>query len=68
MGDDAFFGAMRAWVAEHRHGFAAGRRLLAHLQRRTDADLVPIYRRYLQDVRLPPRGPRHGGVHPARPE
>ena len=68
MGDDAFFGAMRAWVAEHRHGFATGRRLLAHLQRWTDAALPPIYRRYLADVRLPQRGPRSGGPHLPRPE
>lgn len=49
MGDDAFFSAMRAWVADQRHGFASGRRLLAHLARHTDADLIPIYRRYLAD-------------------
>ena len=63
MGDDDFFGAMRAWVAEHRYGFATGRRLLAHLQRRSDADLLPIYRRYLADVPLPRRGPGLGGAH-----
>jgi aminopeptidase N len=68
MGDDGFFDAMRAWVAEHRHGFATGRRLLAHLQRRTDADLLPIYRRYLQDVGLTYRGPRTGGPHLPRLE
>jgi hypothetical protein len=63
MGDRAFFDAMRAWVAEHQHGFAAGRRLLAHLQGRSDADLGPIYRRYLADVPLPRRGPGPGGPH-----
>jgi hypothetical protein len=68
MGDDGFFGAMRAWVAEHRHGFATGRRLLAHLQRRTDADLLPIYRRYLDDGDPPRRAQRTGGPHLPRPE
>jgi hypothetical protein len=68
MGDDGFFGALRAWVAEQRHGFATGDRLLAHLQRRTDADLLPIYRLYLADVGLPHRGPRTGGPHGPRIE
>lgn len=67
MGDDSFFAAIRAWVAEHRHGFATGRQLLAHLQRRADGDLLPIYRRYLDDVR-PPRRSRTGGLHGPRVE
>jgi hypothetical protein len=50
MGDDAFFGAMRAWVADHQHGFTTGRGLLRHLQGSTDADLEPIYRAYLADL------------------
>jgi len=49
MGEDAFFDAMRAWVAEHQHGFTTGRGLLRHLLRAADADLLPIYRRYLDD-------------------
>ena len=68
MGDDAFFGAMREWVATHRGGFVTGRTLLLHLLRRTDADLLPIYARYLDDwdPRPPPRlptaeGSRHYG-------
>ena len=68
MGDDRFFDTMRAWVAEHRHGFASGDRLLAHLQRASDADLRSIYRRYLADVPLLRRGPSHGGPHGSRPE
>jgi hypothetical protein len=61
MGDADFFVAMRDWIAEHRHSFATGRRLLAHLQRRSDAELLPIYRRYLEEVDLPRRFPRSGG-------
>jgi len=68
MGDEAFFDAIRAWVAEHRHGFGTGRRLLAHLQRWTDADLLPIYRRYLDDVGPPRRSPPSGGPHGPRIE
>jgi aminopeptidase N len=49
MGDDAFFDAMRAWVALHQHGFTTGRGLLLHLLRAADADLLPIYHRYLDD-------------------
>jgi hypothetical protein len=49
MGDHAFFGAMREWVERHRHGFVTGDALLRHLLRRADADLLPIYRRYLSD-------------------
>jgi hypothetical protein len=49
MGEEAFFDAMRAWVAEHQHGFTTGRGLLLHLLRAADADLLPIYRRYLDD-------------------
>jgi aminopeptidase N len=67
MGDDAFFGAMRSWVDEHRHGFVSGRALLRHLLRSTGADLEPIYHRYLdgpavaRPFRLAARpGPRYG--------
>jgi len=56
MGDDAFFDAMRAWVGANQHGFATGRELLLHLRRSTDADLLPIYERYLDDP--DPRAPR----------
>jgi hypothetical protein len=50
MGDDAFFAAMREWVADNRFGFVTGRRLLRHLTASTDADLEPIYRQYLADL------------------
>ena len=49
MGDEAFFGAMREWIETHRHGFVTGQALLRHLLRRSDADLLPLYRRYLAD-------------------
>jgi hypothetical protein len=62
MGDDAFFDAMRSWVARHRFGFTNGDRLLGHLQARTDADLLPIFRGYLRAAEpwrlVPPRTQR----------
>ena len=48
MGDRAFFGALREHIADHRYGMTTARQLLAHLQARTDADLRPIFRRYLE--------------------
>ena len=48
MGDDAFFAAMRDWVEREQHGFASARDLLRLWMRRTDADLLPIYARYLE--------------------
>ena len=50
MGNDAFFAAMREWVAINRHGMVTGRGLLRFLDGATDADLQPIYRSYLADL------------------
>ena len=47
MGDAAFFAALREHIAENRFGTSTTRRLLAHFQDRTDADLSAIYARYL---------------------
>ena len=47
MGDDAFFGAMREYLELHRHEVVTGRGLLGHLQRRTDANLLPLFQLYL---------------------
>ena len=56
MGEEGFFSAMREWVEDNQHGFVTGRELLLHLRRSTDADLLPIYERYLDDP--DPRAPR----------
>jgi hypothetical protein len=66
MGDDAFFAAMRDWVAANRHGMVTARGLLVHLDGATDADLQPIYRAYLADLdatlrKLPSRLSKVGG-------
>jgi hypothetical protein len=50
MGGDAFFAAMREWVAANRLGMTTARGLLLHLEGSTDADLEPIYRSYLADL------------------
>ena len=47
MGDAAFFGAVRDFIARNQFGMTTGRALLDHLQASTDADLGPIYARYL---------------------
>lgn len=49
MGDEAFFSAMRDFLARNRYGVVTSRQLLDHLQEwsPTDPDLVPIYRTYL---------------------
>lgn len=47
MGDDAFFAALRAHIAENRFGLTTGRELLDRLQAVSSVDLEPIYARYL---------------------
>jgi hypothetical protein len=47
MGDAAFFGALREHIARNRFGTTTTRRLLDHFQESTDADLAPIFARYL---------------------
>jgi hypothetical protein len=47
MGRNPFFAALRAYVDEHRFGMATTRGLLDFLQSRTDENLRPIYRKYL---------------------
>ncbi|HEX6140551.1 MAG TPA: hypothetical protein VF013_08840 [Candidatus Limnocylindria bacterium] len=46
-GDDAFFGAVRAFIADNRFGMTDGSAMLAALQAATDADLAPLFSRYL---------------------
>ena len=60
MGEDAFFDAMRSWVADHQHGFVSARELLRHWQASTDADLEPIYRGYLANLDATLRKPVSG--------
>ena len=70
MGDDAFFGAMREYIELHRHEVVSGRGLLDHLQRRTEADLLPVLRLYLgaydSPAPAPPSQPADGIPSPIR--
>jgi hypothetical protein len=50
MGEEAFFTAMRSWVADHQYGFVGARELLRHWQASTNVDLEPIYRAYLANL------------------
>jgi Peptidase family M1 domain len=67
MGDEAFFGAMRAFIEQYRHQVVTGQTLLDHLQRWSETDLRPLYRLYLRAY--DPSGPpaRGAAAHPPRP-
>ena len=47
MGRPAFFAALRAYITDQRYGLITTRGLLDFLRSRTDANLLPLYRRYL---------------------
>ena len=54
MGEQEFFAAMREFIDRYRHGVVSTRRLLGHLQARSDVDLLPIFRAYLAEYDEPP--------------
>jgi aminopeptidase N len=47
MGRPAFYAALRAYIRDHRYGLITTRGLLDYLRSRTDANLLPLYRHYL---------------------
>jgi aminopeptidase N len=47
MGRASFFAAIRAYIADRRYRLITTRGLLDYLQSSTDANLLPLYRRYL---------------------
>ena len=53
MGDEEFFAALREFLDDNRYGFVTAQDLLEHLRAETDADLVPIYERYLTEYQEP---------------
>jgi hypothetical protein len=61
MGDEAFFAAMRDFIEAHRFGVVHAEALLDYLSDRTDADLRPIFGRYLTQTD-PLRPPPHPGA------
>lgn len=62
MGEDEFFVAMREFIDRHRHGLITARQLLDHLQRRTETDLLPLFRAYLAAYDAPGTADAPGGV------
>jgi hypothetical protein len=60
MGGEDFFAALRDFLATHRYGMTTTRALLDHLEAWNPADLLPLYKTYLQRYdpapqRQPPR-------------
>jgi hypothetical protein len=47
MGRASFFTAIRTYIADRRYRLITTRGLLGYLQSRTDANLLPLYRQYL---------------------
>ncbi|NKY15803.1 M1 family metallopeptidase [Streptomyces somaliensis] len=47
VGDDAFFGLLRGWAAEHRHGNASTGDFTAYAQERTGRDLTALWDTWL---------------------
>ncbi len=56
MGEGEFFAALRAYLESHRFGMSTTRDLLDHLEGWNAADLLPIYRAYLQEYDAPALG------------
>ncbi|MBB6548492.1 aminopeptidase N [Nonomuraea rubra] len=53
MGDEAFFTALRAWTAGHRHGNVTTREFAAHVQRHTPRPVGALLSAWLYDKPLP---------------
>ncbi|MEV1003982.1 M1 family metallopeptidase [Nonomuraea sp. NPDC050202] len=53
MGDEAFFAALRAWTAGHRHGTVTTREFAGHVQRYTSRPVGPLLSAWLHDKPLP---------------
>jgi peptidase M1-like protein len=65
MGNEQFFAAMRAFVADNRYGVITSRQLLGHLEAWNEADLRPLFQAYLHGydpgaAGAPP--PRRAGI------
>jgi hypothetical protein len=62
MGEGEFFAALRAYLESHRYGMTTTRQLLDHLEAWNSADLLPIYRAYLQEYDVRPQGDIGSGI------
>lgn len=53
VGDDAFFGLLRSWVAEHRHGSVTTDDLLDHVTAQAGAPAAELLRQWVHERALP---------------
>ncbi|MFB4273950.1 M1 family metallopeptidase [Nonomuraea sp. MTCD27] len=58
VGDRAFFLALRAWTAEHRHGSVTTREFAAHLRRHAAQPVDALLSAWLYEKPLPPLDPQ----------
>ncbi|MCI9886927.1 M1 family metallopeptidase [Micrococcales bacterium 31B] len=56
LGDAAFFEAVRAWCARHRHGLVSTESFEAHMERCAPASLRAFFTAWLHEAALPPLG------------
>ncbi|MFK4144058.1 M1 family metallopeptidase [Streptomyces sp. NPDC004065] len=56
VGDQAFFGILRAWTRQHRHGNADTRQFIALCEARSGKDLTGLFDAWLFGRRKPARG------------
>jgi aminopeptidase N len=54
VGDERFFGLLKAWATEHRHGSVSTEAFLGHARLRTDAAVIEMLRQWLETLPLPP--------------
>ncbi|MDX3070347.1 M1 family aminopeptidase, partial [Streptomyces sp. ND04-05B] len=60
VGDDAFFGLVRGWATDHRHGNADTADFTAYVEKRAakaapEADLTPVWEDWLYGEGRPPK-------------
>jgi aminopeptidase len=61
LGDDKFFGVLRAWVADHRHGTVSTPEFIEHCVSAVGDEVRPLLNEWLAERPLPrlPASPRH---------
>jgi aminopeptidase N len=53
VGDECFFGLLRSWATEHRHGSVSTEAFLGHAQLRTDVAVIEMLKQWLETLPLP---------------
>lgn len=54
IGEEAFFGMLRAWTSERADAVVSTAEFVAHAQRHAKVDLVPLFRAWLERPEVPP--------------